>query len=363
VRNLDGIDAIVCLNNLRSHLFLITDLDSSLTLLLPMIQIVEWLTFSVTELSPLLDDKLAKINDWLVSRTFLAGNNITLADLVIYGTVAPAVTAFPKAQHGHFCNLLRWYDHIHAVVDTGSLFSAAVFEKPKFVRPPPPAPAPKAAKNAAAGGVEADTGKGKGKEKAATVAAATAVAADAVVDGAASKKDKKKDKKAAAPATPANSSSDAAAVAASTGPTVDMLDIRIGLITKVGPHPNADSLYLEEIDIGEPEGPRQVVSGLRKFVPQEKMQDRKVAVVCNLKPAKMRDVMSYGMVLCASNSDHTEVDPINPPEGAVIGERVKFDGYTAEPEAVLNPKKKIFEKIAPDLLTDAGKTKQNGKEN
>ncbi len=313
------------------------------------LQIVEWLTFSVTELSPLIDDKLAKINDWLVSRTFLAGNHITLADLVIYGTVAPAATAFPKAQHGHFCNLLRWYEYIHSVADTGSLFPAAVFEKPKFVPPPPPTPAPKGDKNAAAGAA-ADAGKGKGKEKAAVAVAPVALAAvdAAVPDGAASKKDKKKDKKAAAPAA------DAAASAAA-GPTVDMLDIRIGLITKVGPHPNADSLYLEEIDLGEAEGPRQVVSGLRKFVPEDKMLNRRVVVVCNLKPAKMREVMSYGMVLCASNDDHTEVDPINPPEGAALGERVTFEGYSGEPEAVLNPKKKIFEKIAPDLVTDAGK--------
>ncbi len=40
----------------------------------------------------------------------------------------------------------------------------------------------------------------------------------------------------------------------------------------------------------------QIVSGLVKFVPEEKMAGRKVVVVCNLKPAKMRDVMSYGMV-------------------------------------------------------------------
>ena len=292
-------------------------------------QVVEWLLFSVTELSPLLDDKLAKVNDWLVSRTFLAGNRITLADLVVYGTVAPAVTGFPKAQHGHVCNLLRWYDHIHAVADSQALFPAASFEKPKFVPPPPPAPAPKEKKDANG-----------------------TAAADAVPDGATSKKDKKKDKKAApaaAPATPATSSADGP----SAGPAVDMLDIRIGLITKVGPHPNADSLYLEEIDLGEGE-PRQVVSGLRKFVPEEKMQNRKVVVVCNLKPAKMREGMSYGMVLCASNSDHTEVDPINPPEGAVVGEKVTFEGFSAEPEAQINPKKKIFEKIAPDLVTDAG---------
>lgn len=41
--------------------------------------------------------------------------------------------------------------------------------------------------------------------------------------------------------------------------TVDMLDIRVGQIVKVGRHPDADSLYVEEIDIGE-EQPRQVRS-------------------------------------------------------------------------------------------------------
>ncbi len=42
--------------------------------------------------------------------------------------------------------------------------------------------------------------------------------------------------------------------------------------------------------------PRQIVSGLVKFVPLERMHGRRVLVVCNLKPAKMRDVMSHGMV-------------------------------------------------------------------
>lgn len=40
----------------------------------------------------------------------------------------------------------------------------------------------------------------------------------------------------------------------------------------------------------------QIVSGLVKFVPVEKMENRRVVVVCNLKPAKMRGVLSSGMV-------------------------------------------------------------------
>jgi len=52
---------------------------------------------------------------------------------------------------------------------------------------------------------------------------------------------------------------------------VSRLDIRVGLITDVKKHPDADSLYVEQIDVGEPT-PRTVVSGLVKFIPLEKMQ-------------------------------------------------------------------------------------------
>ena len=49
------------------------------------------------------------------------------------------------------------------------------------------------------------------------------------------------------------------------------------------------------------------------------------------------------------------MDPINPPEGVPLGERISFEGYANEPDAQLNPKKNVFGKIAPDLLTNAGK--------
>ena len=44
------------------------------------------------------------------------------------------------------------------------------------------------------------------------------------------------------------------------------------------------------------------VSGLVKFVPVERMQGARVLVLCNLKPAKMRDVESFGMVRCTPHS-------------------------------------------------------------
>lgn len=73
----------------------------------------------------------------------------------------------------------------------------------------------------------------------------------------------------------------------------------MGRIVEVDRHPDADALYVEKIDVGEPV-PRTVVSGLVNYVPIDQMKNRLVVVLCNLKPAKMRGVESAGMVLCAS---------------------------------------------------------------
>ncbi|XP_030563601.1 aminoacyl tRNA synthase complex-interacting multifunctional protein 1 [Drosophila novamexicana] len=131
---------------------------------------------------------------------------------------------------------------------------------------------------------------------------------------------------------------------------VGRLDMRVGKIVEVGRHPDADSLYLEKIDCGEP-APRTVVSGLVKFVPLEEMQNRMVVVLCNLKPAKMRGVTSEAMVMCASTPEKVEV--LSPPTGAVPGDLVHCDGYVRQPDAQLNPKKKVFETCAPDLMTNS----------
>jgi len=91
------------------------------------------------------------------------------------------------------------------------------------------------------------------------------------------------------------------------------LEIRVGRILECEKHPDADTLYVEKVDVGEPET-RTIVSGLVKYVPLDEMIGRTVVVLCNLKPRAMRGVTSFGMLLCASNEDHTEVDPLTAPE-------------------------------------------------
>ena len=80
------------------------------------------------------------------------------------------------------------------------------------------------------------------------------------------------------------------------------LDMRVGLIKTAKRHPDADSLYIEEVDIGE-DKPRTVISGLVKFIPEEEMQNRRAIIMCNLKPSKMRGIMSEAMVMCASTAE------------------------------------------------------------
>ncbi|KAI5345014.1 PREDICTED: methionine--tRNA ligase [Prunus dulcis] len=133
--------------------------------------------------------------------------------------------------------------------------------------------------------------------------------------------------------------------------SISRLDIRVGLITKAQKHPDADSLYIQEIDVGEGQA-RTVVSGLVKYIPIEEMQNRKVCVLCNLKPATMRGIKSQAMVLAASNSDHSTVELVNPPKAAQVGERVTFPGFAGEPDEVLNPKKKVWESLQVDLHTN-----------
>ena len=55
------------------------------------------------------------------------------------------------------------------------------------------------------------------------------------------------------------------------------------------------------------------------------MQNRMVVLLCNLKPAKMRGVVSQAMVMCASSPEKVEI--LAPPDGSVPGDRITFDAF------------------------------------
>jgi methionine--tRNA ligase beta chain len=148
--------------------------------------------------------------------------------------------------------------------------------------------------------------------------------------GSEKKDDKKADKKTdnkkggGKPAMPA-----ATAAAGSVG-VYARLDIRAGKIVEAAKHPNADKLYVEQIDVGEPK-PRTIVSGLVEHIPLNEFKGSSVLVICNLKPAEMRGQMSYGMVLASSNDNRKTVELVLPPAGTPCGERV---GLAGEPSTL-----------------------------
>lgn len=79
------------------------------------------------------------------------------------------------------------------------------------------------------------------------------------------------------------------------------VELRIGEVVEAKAHPNADKLLVLQIKIG-PEV-RQIVSGIAKHYKPEELVGKKLIVVANLKPVKLRGVDSYGMILAASNEE------------------------------------------------------------
>ena len=55
------------------------------------------------------------------------------------------------------------------------------------------------------------------------------------------------------------------------------------------------------------------------------MKDRFAVFMCNLKPVKMRGVMSEGMIMCATGTDKTEI--LVPPADSAIGDKVTVTEY------------------------------------
>jgi len=77
------------------------------------------------------------------------------------------------------------------------------------------------------------------------------------------------------------------------------IDLRVAQIKDVKEHPNADKLYLVQIDVGGEL--KQLVAGIRKAYIKEDLIGKKIIVVNNLEPATIRGEISNGMMLAASD--------------------------------------------------------------
>lgn len=95
--------------------------------------------------------------------------------------------------------------------------------------------------------------------------------------------------------------------------------LRVGIVVAAEKHPNADRLLVLQVDIGE-EKPRQIVAGIAKVYDPATLVGRRIVVVANLAPAKLRGVESQGMLLAAGGSDVASLlSPIHDvPAGSVV---------------------------------------------
>ena len=95
------------------------------------------------------------------------------------------------------------------------------------------------------------------------------------------------------------------------------VELVIGTVEECKKHPDADKLLVSKINLGKET--RQIVSGIADYYSPEEFVGKKVIVVANLKPAKLRGVESQGMVLAGETKDLLEVINVeNLPNGTKI---------------------------------------------
>ncbi len=96
----------------------------------------------------------------------------------------------------------------------------------------------------------------------------------------------------------------------------DKIDFRVGTILSAEKHPDADKLLVFQVKMGTET--RQIISGVAKSFTPEEMVGKKVVVVANLKPRKLRGMESKGMILFADNGERVEIVTTDAPDGEVV---------------------------------------------
>lgn len=85
----------------------------------------------------------------------------------------------------------------------------------------------------------------------------------------------------------------------------EKIQLVVAKVLKCEKVPKADKLLMSTLKVGDTE--RVVVSGIAKFYTPEEMVGKKVVLLANLAPRKIRGVESHGMLLCAANADDSKL--------------------------------------------------------
>ena len=102
-----------------------------------------------------------------------------------------------------------------------------------------------------------------------------------------------------------------------------ILDLRVAKIESVEDHPDADRLYVVKIHLGKEK--RQLVAGLKKYYSKEDLTGKKVVVVTNLEPVRLKGVKSEGMMLAAEKKKDVVVLEA---DESKIGDQVYVEGIS-----------------------------------
>jgi methionine--tRNA ligase beta chain len=95
------------------------------------------------------------------------------------------------------------------------------------------------------------------------------------------------------------------------------IDLRVAKIIEAEDIEGADRLYKLTIDIGSEK--RTICAGIKEYYSKDDLIGKQIIVVANLKPRKLRGIESQGMLLAASDSDHTKISLISPDSEIEIG--------------------------------------------
>lgn len=285
----------------------------------------------------LLDD----LNSQLLSSVYLIGNQITLADIILYAALHSTMkNVMSQAQKSRkFLNLCRWFDHIYhtsAQLDTAlpeiPFYIPSTIFTSDFSKSLPSKGSSKEKKNKKeVKNTNTENKKQKKKNE-----------KQQNKKDAKNKKDTKKEKK---------NKKQKAKPAAGGADNSWRLNVVVGKIKSARKHKTeGDRMFVSEIDCGE-EKCRMVVMGVASFCKEEDLKDRVVMVIINVKAGELKGEFSNGRVLVATSSDKTAKEIVKVPDGAKIGERIKLGSSEKPPDAAISNKN--MHKILKQLNTSS----------
>lgn len=103
----------------------------------------------------------------------------------------------------------------------------------------------------------------------------------------------------------------------------EKLDLRVGKIIEVEDIEGADKLWKLKVDLGEEIGERIICAGIKQHYSGKDLLNKKIIVIVNLAPRKMRGIESQGMVLAVVSDDEKIVKLIQADGEIGVGSRVR----------------------------------------